>query len=146
VSHTLIIEAGLTTIVTVALTLLTLAATGRLSPRLLVPFVVVSFLAHGMVRPNAAQSALEPMPENAGVASAVLTGLTMLVGALASAVAAALFDGKSPVAMTGTMAACASAAMAVYLIVVRPAERRFRAEHPEVHTEEMEAFVDVVAA
>jgi MFS transporter, DHA1 family, multidrug resistance protein len=146
VSHTLIIAAGITTIATVALTLLTLAATGRLLPRLLVPLVVVSFLAHGMVRPNAAQSALEPMPEIAGVASAVLTGLTMIAGALASAVAAALFDGKSAVAMTGTMAVCASAAMAVYLIVVRPAERRFRAEHPPEYSEEMQGFVDVVAA
>ena len=146
VSHTLLIAIGLIVIVSVALTLLVLATSGRLSARVLVSLVVVSFVAHGIVRPNAAQSALEPMPEIAGVASAVLTGLTMLVGALASAVAAALFDGRSALAMTGTMAICASSAMGVYLVLVRPAERRFHAAHPTVRTGELEVYADVVPA
>jgi DHA1 family bicyclomycin/chloramphenicol resistance-like MFS transporter len=86
------------------------------------------------------------MPEIAGVASAVLTGLTMIVGAMASAIAAALFDGRSALAMTGTMAVCACAAMGAYLVVVRPAERRFHAGHAPVHSEELEAYADVAAA
>ena len=76
------------------------------------------------MRPNASQGALEPMPDIAGLASAVLTGLQMLVGALSSAVAAALFDGRTARAMTGTMAVCALASAAVYALIVRPAERR----------------------
>jgi hypothetical protein len=44
------------------------------------------------------------------------------------------------------MAICSIGALSVYLVVVRPAERRFRAAHPHVHTEELEAFADVVAA
>jgi DHA1 family bicyclomycin/chloramphenicol resistance-like MFS transporter len=48
----------------------------------------------------------------------------MVTGALASAIAASLFDGRSALAMTGTMAVCAAGALTVYLLVVRPAERR----------------------
>lgn len=70
----------------------------------------------------------------------------MIVGALASAVAAALFDGRSALAMTGTMAICASAAISIYLALVRPAERRFRASHVPVRSPELALYADVVAA
>ena len=72
---------------------------------------------------TAVQGALGPMPEIAGVASAVLSGLQMLAAAGASALVAALFDGRSALAMTGVMALCAAGAAATYAIVVRPAER-----------------------
>ena len=146
VSHTRLIAAGLATIVAVALVLLVLAATRLLTAWLLVPLVVVSFVGHAIVRANAVQGALEPMPEIAGVASALLTGLQMIVGALASAVAAALFDGRSALAMTGTMAICASAAISIYVTLVRPAERRFRASHVPVRSPELALYADVVAA
>ena len=124
VSHTRLIEAGLITVVAVALSLLVLAVSGVLHPALLVGLIVVSHVGHAIVRANAAQGALEPMPEIAGVASAVLTGLQMVVGAVSSAVAASLFDGRSAMAMTGTMSVCALGALTVYVGVVRPAERR----------------------
>jgi MFS transporter, DHA1 family, multidrug resistance protein len=146
VSHTKLIAIGLTVIATVAVLLLVLAATRLLTAWLLVPLVVFSFVFHAIVRANAVQGALEPVPEIAGVASAVLVGLQMIVGAVASAVAAALFDGRSAIAMAGTMAICSIGALSVYLVVVRPAERRFYAAHPHVHTEELEAYADVVAA
>jgi DHA1 family bicyclomycin/chloramphenicol resistance-like MFS transporter len=82
-------------------------------------------VGQGIVRPNAAQGALEPMASIAGVASAVLSGTQMLTGALASAVVAALFDGHSAIAMTGMMAACSTVSALVYFTIVRPAERRF---------------------
>jgi MFS transporter, DHA1 family, multidrug resistance protein len=124
VSHTLLLSVGLGTVVASALTLLALAAAGALRAWLLVPLIVVSHVGQAIQRANAAQGALEPMPEMAGVASAVLTSLQMLVGAGASAIAAALFDGRTALAMTGTMAVCATAAGAVYVGVVRRAERR----------------------
>ena len=127
VSHTRLITAGLGTAAAVALVLLLLAATGHFRLWLLIPLMVVGNVGQGIARPNAAQGALEPMPEIAGVASAVLSALQMLTGALASAVAAALFDGRSARAMTATMAVCAVAATAVYLGVVRRAERRWAA-------------------
>jgi DHA1 family bicyclomycin/chloramphenicol resistance-like MFS transporter len=124
VPHTRLIAAGLASQAAIALVLLTLAVTGAIGPAALIGLLVANNLAQGIVRPNAAQGALEPMPEIAGVASAVLTGLQMLLGAGASAIAAALFDGRSAIAMTGTMAVCATLAAAVYALVVRRAEGR----------------------
>ena len=146
VSHTKLIAIGMVMVASVASLLFAMARLNVLTPWLLVPLVVLSFIFHAIVRANAVQGALEPMPEIAGVASAVVTGLTMLVGAASSAVAAALFDGRTPIAMTGTMATCALGALAVYFIVVRPAERRFRVTHPHVHTDELEVIADGVAA
>lgn len=127
VRHQRIVVVGMTVIVACALLQLLLSLAGRLGVATLVPLAVVGFVGHGVVRPNAAQGALEPLPEIAGVASAVLSAVQMVTGALASAVVAALFDGRSAVAMTGTMAACAVASAAVYVLVVRPAERRWLA-------------------
>ena len=146
VSHTLLITVGMTVILVVAMLLLALSFAGLLTTWLLVSLTVVSFVGHAVVRANAVQGALEPVPDIAGVASAVLTGLTMVFGAGASAVAAALFDGHSARAMAGTMAVCAVVSYAVYFIVVRPAERAFHARHPRVHTEELEVFAEAVGS
>lgn len=124
VAHARLIAWGIGTIVGTALLLMALALLGQLSVVALVPLAVVGFLGQGIVRPNAVQGALEPMPEIAGAASAVLSALQMLVGSVASAVVAALFDGRTALAMTGIMALSASGAATVYLTVVRPAERR----------------------
>jgi DHA1 family bicyclomycin/chloramphenicol resistance-like MFS transporter len=128
-SHTRIITVGLSVIATTTSTLVLLTLIGALRIWTLVPLLMIGNVAHGMVRPNAAQGALEPMPEIVGVASALLGGLQMVAGALASAVAASLFDGRSALAMTGTMAVCAAGGLAVYLLVVRPAERRSGVRH-----------------
>ncbi|MEP6733799.1 MAG: multidrug effflux MFS transporter [bacterium] len=143
VSHTKLIAVGLTAIATISVVLLVLAYADLLQPALLVGSVIVSFVFHSIVRANSAQGALEPMPEIAGVASAVLTGLQMIVGAVASAVAASLFDGRSAVAMTGTMSVCALAALTVYAVVVRPAERRLGSSHAS-HEDEL-PFGEVAA-
>ena len=119
-----LITIGETAIVGTALLLATLTVAGGLRVSLLVPLVVIGFVGHGLVRPNAAQGALEPMPDIAGVASAVLSGLQMVTGALASATVAVLFDGRSAIAMTGTMAVCAVSAATIYAGFVRRAERR----------------------
>jgi DHA1 family bicyclomycin/chloramphenicol resistance-like MFS transporter len=119
-----LVAGGLAAIAGSALALLALAATGVLPPALLVSLACVGFLGQGVVRPNAVQGALEPMPEIAGVASAVLSGVQMLAGALASAAVAALFDGRTALAVTAPMTVCALASVAVYAGVVRRAERR----------------------
>ena len=124
VPHARILTAGLGVAAACALTLLVLAALGALRAWTLIPLVVLGNVAHGTARPNAAQGALEPLPDVVGVASALMSGLQMLVGAAASAVAAALFDGRTALAMTGTMTVCALGALAVHQLVVRPAERR----------------------
>ena len=127
VSHRRLIAAGLLTVSAVSLVLLVLAGAGLLRVWLLVPLVVVAHVGQGVLRPNAAQGALEPLPDVVGVAGAVLSALQMVAAALASAAAASFFDGRTALAMTGTMAVCASGAAAAYALVVRPAERRLGA-------------------
>jgi DHA1 family bicyclomycin/chloramphenicol resistance-like MFS transporter len=124
VSHSLLIGWGLGAIVSTALLLVLITLAGWLRAWILVPLVVVGFVGHGIVRPNAAQGALEPMASIAGVASAVLSGTQMLIGALAGSLVAMLFDGRSAIAVTGTMSVCAIASAVVYHTVVRPAEAR----------------------
>jgi DHA1 family bicyclomycin/chloramphenicol resistance-like MFS transporter len=124
VSHARLITWGLGAIVVTALLLAALTLAYRLQVWVLVPLAVIGFIGHGTVRPNVVQGALEPMSEIAGVASAVMSAVQMVTGALASALVAALFDGKSALAVTGTMAVSAMAAAVVYVTLVRPAERR----------------------
>ena len=127
VPHVRLISGGLAAVVVTALALLALTLGGGLRVWLLVPLATVGFIGQGVARPNVAQGALEPMPEIVGVASAVLSALQMVTGAAASALVAALFDGRSALAMTATMSACAICAAATYAFVVRPAERRLGA-------------------
>ncbi|HEV7994573.1 MAG TPA: multidrug effflux MFS transporter [Gemmatimonadaceae bacterium] len=124
VSQGRLIRWGLAVIVGSSLVLLVLTLAGWLRAPTLVGLVIVGFVGQGIVRPNASQGALEPMSSIAGVASAVMSGTQMLTGALASALVAALFDGRSAIAVTGMMALCASLSAVVYARVVRPAERR----------------------
>lgn len=136
VRHRRLITWGMVAIVGTSLALAALAWMDALPVTSLVPLAVVGFIGHGIVRPNAGQSALEPMPDIAGVASAVLSGSSMLAGALASATVASLFDGHSARSMTGTMLACALASAALYAGIVRRAERRWeKASKARVTTE-----------
>jgi DHA1 family bicyclomycin/chloramphenicol resistance-like MFS transporter len=114
---------GLVVIVATAIVLLVSTLIGAMQVWLLVPVAVVGFIGQGIVRPNAVQGALEPMAEIAGVASALLSALQMIVAAVTSALVAASFDGRSALSMTGMMTLTALASAAVYATVVRPAER-----------------------
>lgn len=124
VSHGRLIGWGLTAIVTTSIVLFALTVAGFLPVWLLVSLAFIGFIGQGLVRPNATQGALEPMAAIAGVASAVMTGIQTLTGAGSSALVAAMFNGRSAIAMTTMMALCAIASTLVYLFVVRPAERR----------------------
>jgi DHA1 family bicyclomycin/chloramphenicol resistance-like MFS transporter len=124
VSHARLLGTGLLLICVIAVTLLLLSLGGLLRLPVFIPLVVIGTVGTGLLRPNAAQGALEPMPDIVGVASALLSGMQMVIGALSSAVAASLFDGHTALAMTGTMTVCSLAAALAYLGLVRPAERR----------------------
>ena len=128
VTHARLISWGLGAIVASALVLLAVTIAGWIHVWSLVPIAFVGFVGQGVVRPNATQGALEPMASMAGLASAVMSGVQTLTGALASALVAELFDGRSAYAMTGMMAACGMCAGGVYVAMVRPAERRAHAE------------------
>lgn len=123
VPHARLIAWGLGIIVTTSVLLLALTLVGAISVWTLVSLAVVGFVGQGMVRPNAVQGALEPVPESAGVASAVVSGLQMLVGGASSAIVAAWFDGRSAISVTAVMAITAVMSASVYAFVVRPAEQ-----------------------
>jgi DHA1 family bicyclomycin/chloramphenicol resistance-like MFS transporter len=80
-----LVGGGLAVVNAVPVVLLALAVGGWLRVWLLIPMVVVAHVGQGMLRPNAAQGALEPLPGIAGVAGAVLSATQMVAGALASA-------------------------------------------------------------
>jgi DHA1 family bicyclomycin/chloramphenicol resistance-like MFS transporter len=123
VSHARLIAWGLGIIVVTSVLLLALTLAGAITPAALVGLAVVGFVGQGIVRPNAVQGALEPVPESAGVASAVVSGLQMLVGGISSAIVAAWFDGRSAISVTATRGVTALMSATVYALVVRPAER-----------------------
>lgn len=104
--------------------LLTLA--GLTNIYTLVPLVFLSVFSIGLAGPNAAHGCLQPMPKIAGIASAVMAFVQMVIGAGSSALVAFLYDGKTAGAMTSVMFFFALAAAAVYLVVVRPAENKLQ--------------------
>jgi len=114
---------GLTAVAASAVAILTTTVAGVRSVGLLVALAAIGMVGQGIARPHTAQGALEPLPEIAGAASALLSSAQMLTGAIASAIVAALFGGHSSLAMAAPMAACALTAVAVYVGVVRRAER-----------------------
>jgi MFS transporter, DHA1 family, multidrug resistance protein len=80
---------------------------------------MVYISSFGLIYPNAAHEAVHPMPEVAGVASAILITTQMLFGALAGALAAALYRDASPLALGAIMSAAALTAAALYALRLR---------------------------
>ncbi len=74
----------------------------------------------GLVYPNAAHEAVHPLPEIAGVASAVLLAVQMLFGALGGTAAAALYRDASPTGIGAVMSGAALTAVALYAFWLRP--------------------------
>lgn len=102
------------------------------------PLLVLNTFCFGLIAPNAKHGALQPLPEVAGVAAAVLGFTQMLLGGtLASALVAFLYDGRTATAMTSVMTLFALASFAAYANIVRPAQKRIvRASfnrHPNSH-------------
>ncbi len=103
--------------------LLALSLLGLIRIASLIPLLLIGMFGYGLITPNATQGALQLLPEVAGMASAVLSLLMMLTGALAGSISASLFDGRTAFAMTGAMALFSVGALAIYLLYVRPGER-----------------------
>lgn len=126
VAHHRLVSWAMIAILGSALILLVLSFTAAPGVWTIVPIAVLGFVGHGMVRPNVVQGALEPVPDVAGVASALMSAGQMVMGASVSALVSTLFDGRTAHAMTGMMAGSALCSVAVHRLVVRPAERRCR--------------------
>ena len=81
--------------------------------------VMVFISAFGLVFTNAVHEAIHPLPEIAGLASAVVTTTQMLFGALGGVASAALYRDASPTALGAIMTAAALSASALYAFWLR---------------------------
>jgi DHA1 family bicyclomycin/chloramphenicol resistance-like MFS transporter len=90
-----------------------LSLSGLVTIFTIMPLLVLSTAAFGLAAPCAAHGALDPLPELAGITGGLLTSIQMFAGALASLLVAMLFPSLGTLAMTGTMACFAIAALPI---------------------------------
>jgi DHA1 family bicyclomycin/chloramphenicol resistance-like MFS transporter len=86
---------------------------GPVTLAILMPVLIANTFCRGLVAPNAVQAAMEPLPDVAGVAAAVVGALQMVAGAAASALVGWLSLALGPLAMGLVMFAFAGAALVV---------------------------------
>jgi MFS transporter, DHA1 family, multidrug resistance protein len=103
------------------LLLMTLVGWMPLTPVILL--LIVCNFAFGLIAPNAMQGAMQPLPQIAGAAGAATGFIQMTTASVVSALVAALHDQHSALSMTALMSVCSLVALAVYLLLARPAER-----------------------
>ncbi len=103
-----------------ALALLGASLAGVASIATVVGLSFFYFVAMGLIFPNAMHEAVHPLPEIAGIASAVLLASQMLLGALGGALGAALYRGASPLGIAEVMTGAALTAAALYGLWLRP--------------------------
>ena len=122
-SRLLKVGLALAVVSAVALVLVSIGNDVRIAT--LMPLLVLNTFCFGLIAPNAKHGALQPLPEVAGVAAAVLGFTQMLLGGtVASALVAFLYDGHTATAMTGVMTLFALASLTAYVGIVGPAEKR----------------------
>ncbi len=114
-----VVDAALAIECAAALTLLGVSLAGAGSALIVAGLVMIFISAFGLVFPNAVHEAIHPLPEIAGLASAVVTTTQMLFGALGGVAAAALYRDASPLALGAIMTAAALAAAALYAFWLR---------------------------
>ncbi len=113
------LDAGLALDCAAALALLAVGLSGAGSALVVAALVMVFVSAFGLVFPNAVHEAIHPLPEIAGLASAVVTTVQMLFGALGGLASAALYRDSSPTALGAIMSAAALAGAALYAFWLR---------------------------
>ena len=114
-----VVDAALALECAAALALLAVGLAGLGSALIVAALVMVYVSAFGLVFPNAVHEAIHPLPEIAGLASAVVTTTQMLFGALGGVAAAALYRAASPTTLAAIMSAAALAAAALYVFWLR---------------------------
>ena len=119
VSPKTVFDAALALECLAALALLAVGIAGLGSALLVAALVMIFISAFGLVFPNAVHEAVHPLPEIAGLASAVVTTTQMLFGALGGVAAAALYRDASPTALGAIMSGAALAGCALYAFWLR---------------------------
>jgi DHA1 family bicyclomycin/chloramphenicol resistance-like MFS transporter len=105
---------GLALAATSAIALVVVSVSGAAQVLTLLPLLIINTFCYGLIAPNAIHNALQPLPEMAGSAAAVIGFLRMLAGALASALIGFFFDGHTVNVMSEVMALFAIASLATY--------------------------------
>ena len=101
-----------------ALGLLTIAWLGADTVPLIACLLFVTLGCHGILGPTTSLLAIEPWPENAGSASALMGSLQFACGAVASALVSLLADGTT-VPMAASITLCAAAGLALAWATLR---------------------------
>ena len=114
-----VLDGALATLCLSALALAAVGLAGGGSALVVAGIVMVYISSFGLVFPNAAHEAVHPLPEIAGVASAVLVATQMVFGALGGAISAALYRDGSPLSIGLVMSASALTAGALYALWLR---------------------------
>ena len=114
-----LLDTGLALDCFAALALLAFGLAGAGSAVIVAVLVMVFISAFGLVFPNAVHEAIHPLPEIAGLASAVVTTTQMLFGALGGVTAAALYRDASPTALGAIMSAAALSGGTLYAFWLR---------------------------
>ncbi len=109
-----VMDGALCLILGVSLTMVAISLVGVSSVFVVAGLVMVYISTFGLVFPNAVHEAIHPLPEIAGVASAVVQSVQMLFGALGGMVAAALYRDGSPLSIGIVMSAGAICAVSLY--------------------------------
>lgn len=92
------------------------------SPQTLIPSLFAFTFAYGLLAPTTAHGCVEPLPEIAGVVSAVMAFSQMVMGAFGGMLVSYFYDESTPWAMVLIMLFFVFASACTYLFVVRPVE------------------------
>jgi DHA1 family bicyclomycin/chloramphenicol resistance-like MFS transporter len=118
-----LIGIGLMLSTALAISLLIMALDDGRSIGLVVLVMTGTALSFGLIAPNATSEVLQPVPQIAGAASAVVMFMQMVGGAISSWLVTLLFDGHSALSMAATLLLCWLLATAAYLGVARATAR-----------------------
>ncbi|RBP09187.1 DHA1 family bicyclomycin/chloramphenicol resistance-like MFS transporter [Roseiarcus fermentans] len=114
-----VLDGALAAIALAGLTVLVASLFGHPSLVFVIAPVMIYISAFGLIMPNAVHEAIHPLPDIAGVASAVLVSAQMLFGAVGGSLAASLYRDASPLAIGVVMSAGGISAAAVYVVWLR---------------------------
>ena len=114
-----VIDIALCLLLGVSLAMLAASLSGVRSTLIIAALVMVYITIFGLIFPNAVHEAIHPLPEIAGVASAVVQTIQMLFGALGGIVAAALYRNGSPLSIALVMSVGAICAFGLYFGLLR---------------------------
>ena len=118
-----ILAAGLVLLVLASAALLSMTLAGWMPASLAVLAMIGATFAFGLIAPNVANGAMQPLPQIAGAVGSAAGCAQMLAAAAASGLVSVLFDGHSALSMSAIMLFFAILAAFAYVYLVRPEGR-----------------------